>query len=243
MLLRLALFLIAFSCQGLLFWRGWRWNGWRAYPFFYLYLSYTAFWTVVLLLFPPTHPLYPKFYWGSEIVAAALRFFVAWEILRGVFRPSGIRRIAVTLILTVLVLLAVAFWLSGPSPGVSPIADFMRKMALTAGVWTVFVLGMAWFYGIRLGANIWGMAIGFLIFVSSEIANLAAFDLVGWFAPIWRFFHPFAYLFMLAVWTWSLWDYAPTPQIESDASVGSLLSNWQRQSVALNETIRRAIRR
>ncbi len=142
----------------------------------------------------------------------------------------------------VLVLLALAFWLSGPTPGVSPVIDFMRKMALTAGVWTVLVLGVARFYGIRIGQNTWGMAIGFLIFVSSEIANFAAFDLSSWFIPIWRFVHPFAYVFMLAVWTWLLWDYAPNPQNETDSSLGPLLlSEWQRQSAALDKTIRKVI--
>ena len=237
------LFLFSVSCQGLLFWRGWRWGGWHAYPFFYIYLSYTSFWTVAFLFFPHAHPLYPKVYWDSELVAAVLRFLVAWEVFRGVFRHGTvIRRIAGDVMVVVLVLLALAFWLSGPTPGVSPVIDFMRKMALTAGVWTVLVLGVARFYGIRIGQNTWGMAIGFLIFVSSEIADFAAFDLSSWFIPIWRFVHPFAYVFMLVVWTWKLWDYAPNPQDETDSSLGPLLlSEWQRQSAALDETIRKVI--
>lgn len=238
-----ALFLCGVGCQGLLFWRGWRWGGWRVYPLFYIYLSYTSFWTIAFLFFPHGHPLYPRVYWDSEIVAAVVRFLVAWEIFRSAFRQGkAIRRIAGTVILAALFLLAFAFWLSGPSPGVSPIADFMRKMAFAASVWTVLVLGMVWFYGIRIAGNTWGMAIGFLIFVSSEITNLAAFDLVPWFAPIWRFVHPFAYIFMLAVWVWSLWDYVPNPQSEVDSSFGSrFLSKWQTQSAALDRTVRKII--
>src|SRR5260370_15033767 len=178
------LFLIGVSWQGLLFWRGWRWGGWHAYPFFYAYLSYTSFWTVAFLFFPHAHPLYPKVYWDSELVAAVLRFLVAWVVFRGVFRHGTvISTIAGTLIVVVLVLLALAFWLSGPSPGISPVIDFMRKMALSAGVWTVLVLGVARFYGIRIAQNTWGMAIGFLIFVSTEIANFSAFDLSSWVIP------------------------------------------------------------
>ncbi len=236
------LFLISVCCQGLLFWRGWRWGGWQAYPFFYIYLSYTSFWTGAFLFFPHTHPLYPSVYWDSEIVAAALRLLVAWEVFRGVFRQGTVRRIAGTSLVMVLALLALTFWLSGPPPGVSFVIDFMRKMALSAGAWIILVLGVARFYGIRIGQNAWGMAIGFLIFVSSEIANFAAFDLSSWFIPIWRFLHPFAYVFMLAVWTWALWDYLPNPQKEIDSSLESLLlSEWQRQSAALHETIRRVI--
>ncbi len=238
--LSLVLFLVGSCFQGLLFWRGRRWSGWRSYPLFYFYLSYTTFWTVAFLFFPHTHPLYPRVYWDSELGATVLRFFVAWEIFRGVFGRGVIRRIAGTAIFVVMVLLALAFWLTGPSPSVSLVADFMRRMALTAGVWTILVFGIACFYGIRIGKNIWGMAVGFLIFVSSEITNLAAFDLASWFAPIWRFLHPFAYIFMLAVWTWALWDYAPNPYNEISTSLGArLLSTWKRQSTALEETIRK----
>src|SRR2546421_6947391 len=240
--LGVVLFLIAVGCQSLLFWRGWRWGGWQAYPLFYIYLSYTSFWTVAFLFFPHAHPLYPKVYWDSEVGAAVLRFLVAWEVFRSVFHHGTVRRTAGAVIVLVLVLLALALWLSGPSPGVLPVMDFMGKMALAAGVWTVFVLGAARFYGICIGQNTWGMAIGFLIFVSSEIANFALRDLSSWFIPIWRFFHPFAYVFMLAVWTWSLWDYVPNSQNETDSSLGPiLLSKWQRQSAALDETIRKVM--
>jgi hypothetical protein len=234
------LFLLGVFCQGFLFWRGWRWRGWSIYPFFYAYLSYTTFWTFVLISFPHAHPLYPRVYWDSELGATVLRLLVAWEILRGVFNRGVIRKIAGTAIVVLIVLLALAFWLSGPSPSVSPIADFMRRMALSEGLWTILVFGLAWFYGIQIGKNIWGMAVGFLIFVSSEITNLAAFDLASWFTPIWRFLHPFAYIFMLAVWTWALWDYAPNPHNEIDTSLGSrLLSTWKRRSTALEESIRK----
>jgi hypothetical protein len=236
------LFIIGISCQCILFWRAGRWGGWRAYPLFYVYLSYTSFWTVAFLFFPHAHPLYPRVYWDSEVVAAALRLFVAWEVFRSVFRQGTVRKIAGAALVAVLVLLALAFWLIGPSPGVLPIADFMRKMALSAGAWIVLVLGVARFYGIRIGQNTWGMAIGFLIFVSSEIANFAVHDLSPSLIPIWRFVHPFTCVFMLAVWTWSLWDYVPNPQNETDSSLEPLLlSEWQRQSAALNKTIRKVI--
>jgi hypothetical protein len=242
--LGVVLFLISVNCKGLLFWRAWRWGGWRAYPLFYVYLCYTSFWAVAFLFFAHAHPLYPRVYWDSEVVAAAFRFFVAWEVFRSVFRPGTVRRIAGTALVVVLVLLALAFWLSGPSPGASPVIDFMRKMALSAGTWIVLVLGVARFYGIGIGRNTWGMAIGFLIFVSSEVANFAAHDLSPSFIPIWRVVHPFAYVLMLTVWVWSLWDYAPNPQNQIDSSLGShLLSKWERQSAALDETIRKVMQR
>ena len=237
-----ALFLISVSFQALLFWRGWRWSGWHAYPFFFSYLSYTTFWTIAFLFFPHKHPLYPSVYWDSEIVAAVLRFLVAWEVFRSVFRQSTVRKIAASILIIVLALLALAYWLSGPSPGVSSVIDFMRKMALSAGLWIILVLGVARFYRIRIGQNAWGMAIGLFIFVSGEIVNFAARDLSPWFIPIWRFFHPFGYVFMLAIWTWAIWDYSPNPHSETDSSLGSLLlSEWQRQSEALNKTVRKVI--
>lgn len=236
------LFLMSVSCQALLFWRGWRWGGWHAYPFFYIYLSYTSFWTIAFLFFPHGHPLYPSVYWYSEIGAAVLRLLVAWEVFRSLFRQNTVKKIAGIALTIVLTLLALVYWLSGPSPGVSWAIDFMGKMALSAGLWTILVLGVAKFYRIRVGQNIWGMAIGFFIFVSSEIVNFAAHDLSPSFIPIWRFVHPFAYVFMLAVWTRAIWDYAPNPHSETDSSLGSLLlSEWQIQSEALNKTVRKVI--
>src|SRR5438045_8611040 len=90
------LFLISVCCQGLLFWRGWRWRGWQAYPFFYIYLSYTSFWTGPFLFFPHTHPLYPTVYWHSASVAAALRQLVPCVAFRGVFRQATVSRIGGT---------------------------------------------------------------------------------------------------------------------------------------------------
>ena len=235
------LFLISVSCQALLFWRGWRWSGWHAYPFFFSYLSYTSFWTIAFLFFPHKHPLYPSVYWNSEVVAAVLRFLVAWEVFRSTFRQGTVRRTAGTALTIVLVLLALAYWLSGPTPGVSSVIDFMRKIALSAGLWIILVLGVARFYRIRIGQNTWGMAIGLFVFVSSEIANFAAFDLVPWFIPIWQFVHPFGYVFMLAVWTWSLWDFSPNRHSEADSAIGPLLTEWERQSAALNKTIHKVI--
>lgn len=242
--LAFGLFFLGVASQGLLFWRASRWRGWRAYPFFYTYLSYTAFWTIVLSLFPHSHPLYPKVYWYSDLVAAVLRFLVVWEIFRTAFRPGTVvRKVARRIILAALLLLALVYWWSGPSPGFHPFVDFMRKMSLAAAVWTILVLGIAWFYGIRIGQNIWGMSFGFLVFVSSEIVTFSAVVLVSWFNTFWRFIHPLSYVFMLTVWVWSLWDYVPNLQSEFDSSISPhLFSGWQRQSRALNEAIRRVTR-
>ena len=242
--LSVGLFMLGVSSQGLLFWRASRWGGWRTYPFFYTYLAYTAFWTIVFLFFPHSHPLYPKLYWYSDLVAAVLRFLVAWEVFRAAFqRGTVVRKVAGRIVLAALLLLALVYWWSGPSPGFHPIADYMRKMALAASVWTFLVLAIVWFYGIRIGPNLWGMAIGFLVFVSSEIVTFSGFGLAPGLNSFWRYVHPFSYAFMLTVWVWSLWDYVPNLQTQFDSPISSrFFSRWQRQSQALNEAIRRVTR-
>lgn len=243
-LVGLVFFFAGVSSQALLFWRGCRWCAWRKYPLFFIYLSYTSFFTIFFLFFPHAHPMYARVYWYNELGAAVLRFLVAWEIYRQVFRGgSVVRSIAGSILVGALTLLALVFWAGGPGPGTSLVIDFMRKMALAVATWIVVVIGLAGFYAIPIGRNIWGMAIGFLIFAASQIANFAAFDLSPRFGPIWPLVHPFSYLCMLAVWVWSLWNYAPNPELRSsESSMGpEAISEWQERSAALNKIIRKVI--
>ena len=235
-----------YSLQGLLIWRACRSRAWRYYPFFCSYFMYTCFsGSVQLILALLRYPGYAPIYVLSEAVAAVLRFAVAWELYRHVFhRGSALRSIAGGVLICALILLAFAFWTSGASPGASVSVDFMRKMALSVAAWIVLVMGLARFYRIPVARNIGGMAIGFLAFSASEMADFAAFDLSPRFEAIWRYVHPFSYLCMLAVWVWSLWDYAPNRQLTStELSIGSqALTHWQDRSSALQDAVWKVIK-
>ncbi len=232
--------LLAHTLQGLLFWRSVKCVLWKRYPFFYAYLLYTAFSSVVQALpFVIRNPAYPKVFWLVQLGSSVLRFGVAAEIYRHVFpRDSGPRRTAGKALVAALTLLAVLFWASGASPGPSIILDFLRKVALSQAVWVLLILGLAQYYGIRIGRNIWGMAAGLLIFVGIDMLNRAASDL---FLLTLRLVSPLAYVSALIIWTFALWNYSPNPQIARvDRSVYiELLSAWKDRWEAIADTVRK----
>jgi hypothetical protein len=231
--------------QGLLFWRGFRCALGRHYPFFYTYLTYTAVRSIAVSLpLVIRHSSFSKVYWWSHTLAAILRFGIAAEIHRHVFpHDSPIRRRAEVAVLCVLALLALLFWIGGAGPG-HYILDVLRKIALSVAVWILVVLGLAHYYGIRIGRNVWGMAIGLLTFTGSELVNLAAMDLLPRLRNIWEGVHPIAFVSMLMVWTSALWRFYPNPQTPSldKSSAENFLNAWQGRWTQVPNVIRRVVK-
>ena len=232
--------------QSLLFSRAFLCHLWRPYPFFYSYLTYTALWTIAFSLPVVTrYPLYPRAYWLTYLVAAFLRFGIAAEIHRHVFpRQSPLRGRANVVVLLALTLLAFAFWIAGPGPGPSIFPDVMRKITVSVAVWILVTLGLARYYGSRIGRNVWGMAVGILAYTGSELVYLAAMDLVPSWWAVWRYVHPLAFVFTLMVWTSALWRYHPNPRVPSlDESLAQeLLEAWRSQWTQVPNLVRRAVK-
>ncbi len=232
--------------QGLVFWRAWRCRLWRCYPFFYVHLTCTALCSLILGL--PAfirHPLYAKAYWLSYLLASALRFGIAAEIYRHVFpKNSPLRSRAAFVVLSALTPLALAFWLAGAGPG-SAVLDAGRKIALAVAAWIFVVLGLSHYYRIRMGLNVWGMTVGLLTFTGSELVYLAAMDLFPRLWPVWRSVHPLAFVFMLLVWTYSLWRYSPNPPAPSlnKALAQEFLSAWQERWTQVPDVLRGVAKR
>jgi hypothetical protein len=239
------LFFFVVCVQTILFWRGHVLSLWRRYPLFFAYLSYTAVCNICqFFLNLVASPVYRKFYWASELVAAVVRFAVAWEVYRQIL-PQGtnVRRIAGAFLAIALTILAVLFYVSGTSFD-SLIPDFMRKMAVSVAAWILLVLGIAQYYGIRIGRNIWGMAIGLLIFVATEIVNFSAFALTHRMPSMWAYVRPFTYVLMLLIWVSALWNYTPNPPIlVPDEKTGSqALSAWRVRWTSVDSVLRKALK-
>jgi hypothetical protein len=236
-------FVVLLQC--FLFWRAFRCRLLARYAFFYGYLTYTVLWNLVIYL-PPVMRLsaYSKLYWWSHVLAAILRLGIAAEIYRHVFPPnSPLRRRAGIIVLCVLTLLALVFWVSGAGPG-HYLLDALRKIAFAVAAWILVVLGLAQYYGIRIGRNISGMAVGLLIFMGSELVHLSAMDLFPRLRVIWGYVHPITFVCMLAIWTSTLWRYAPNPPSPAPdrALAREFLSAWQDRWAQVSNVLRRMVK-
>lgn len=230
--------------HALLLWRCLKERHWSHYPLFTSYLAYTFLRTVALVpLRELGHPAYPSIYWSSNLGAVLLRFGVAWEVFHHIFtRASVIREIAGRVLVVLLVALAAAFYFLSNPPG-SLISDLERKVGLAVATWLVVVLLLAHYYGVSVGLNIWGMAVGMGLFISVSIANFATFDLIESFLPFWQFVSPFSFLAMMLIWSWTLWSYAPEPRPRAFSKLlpQAALARWKRSWNHFRPSIRRGI--
>jgi hypothetical protein len=239
-------FSLCTALQVVLFWRALRYRLWRHYPLFYIYLTYTVLWSFLFSLPVVIHSsVYAKAFWLTYFVAAILRFGIAVDIHRYVFpRRSPLRSRASVVVLLALILLAFAFLIVGPGPGLFVFPDVMRKITISAAAWILVILGLARYYGTRIGRNVWGMAIGISAFTGSELVYLAAMDLVPSLWSMWRYVHPLTFVFTLMMWTSGLWRYHPNPQVASlDESLAQeFLNAWRDRWTQVPNVVRRVVK-
>lgn len=214
----------------LLFWRGFHRRLFSRYPVLFTYLAYTSVRSIVVSL-PNViaSNSFAKIYWWSHIAAALIRFGIVAELQSQIFpSKSPIRSRSQITIAAALVMVAICFWVMGAGPG-HYMFDALRKIAFALAVWIVVVVGVARYHGIGIGRNIWGVAAGFLIFIGSELIHLSAIDLVPQLWAVWRYVHPVAWVLMLAIWTFALWNYHPNPELASVeiSRTGDLQSAWE----------------
>ncbi len=247
--LHYGLFAVGLLLEFVLLWRIQRERMWQCYPFFAIYVSYVACRTVILFLLLHLHEAsYVAAYWASELVAVALWFFITWEVFRHAFPPVlGIRRmVGVVLLIVCLLVFCLTIYVRGDKAArvSSILSDLERYAGLVQTVVLLLILSAARYYQVRLGRNIWGMAVGFGIFVSFSAANFSAFQLWLFFLPFWQLLRPLSFVVMLAIWTWALWRYAPNPPIPEPLRGRDLrLVLWQRDWARLMSTLRKAFQR
>jgi len=124
------------------------------------------------------------------------------------------------------------------------VLDASRKISLTVAVWILVILSLSNYYGIRIGRNVFGMAIGLLIFMGSELIRLAAIDLLPSWWGIWRPVHPIAYILMLMIWTSALWNDHPNAPVRSldDAVARGFLLAWRDRWMQVPSLLRRVVK-
>lgn len=216
-----------------LLWRIHKCGMWRHYPFFAAYLLFVLLRTLVLLAVMRLYPEgYAPLYWRSEIPSVFLRFLVAWEVFRHSFpRTSALYRVVLRAIITALFVLAIALFINTAKPGMALLGRSVypgveRSLGFAQAISLLMILLIARYYRVPLGRNVLGMAVGLGMYVSISVANFAAFELLDSFVPYWRLVRPTSFVAMLAIWTCTLWVYAPNPSLSRGEISVSHMKQW-----------------
>ena len=240
--------LLGLALEVLLVGRLLRQRMWRSYCFFFLYILWVCSRTVVLLaleLLAPTR--FAGVFWVTDAVGLPLKFLIVWEVFRHTFpKGSSLSRLAskgfVVAGTALVVFLIDAFW------GFKAYAIFNslflaldRSFGFAGAVMTLGLVLIARYYGVPLGQNVWGMAVGFGGWASVLTANNAIFDLDHSFIPFWRIVSPLSFISMIAIWIWAMWKYDPNPAIEPVSISASEMDEWNQEWGRTVSSVRRII--
>jgi hypothetical protein len=186
-------------------------------------------------------------WWYSESANVFLRFFVIWEVFRHIFLKSSVVRHIVMRgfmfgMLGMIVFLAAISW--GAKSYETSHSVFFASFR-TLGFFQAFsilaILLLARYYNLRLGRNLWGVAVGFGLFASFSIVNYALIDLLPSFFPYWQLLTPFSFISMLSVWTWAIWNYSPNQVVTDgtfdDSNIERWSENWSRALSMIRKVI------
>lgn len=220
--LDLAVPTIATCLEGLLVWRLSKHRLWLRYPYLSIVALYSFARDVAMApIYLRASSMYATFFWDTAFVYLLLQFSLNWEFLRGVFpRRSPMHHIAWNA--TVLVALCAAPGILFLSWGqvsslparyiyLSPV--FTQYMNLFQVVLLLAPLAVARYYGVALGRNMRGLAVGFGMYACVAVMNFATVQAFRSFAPYWTWVSPLTFIAMIVIWLRAFWTYAPPPEM------------------------------
>jgi len=198
----------------------------RKYSLFYVYLGIVFFQSLALLIvYLQSAKYYRPFYWYAEFVSVVLGCGVVWGIYRQALRRfPGAARMARNVFLFILLMFfskalvstanGTLGWPSGTVVALE--RDFRAVQAvLLIGLLVVIV-----YFRIPLGRNLWGMMLGYGLFIGTSVIILALRVVLGdSFQMAWRYLQPLSYLTVLLIWCITLWSYHAVPLPETEPRV------------------------
>jgi hypothetical protein len=228
---------------------------WRQYPLFAFYVAYVLGQALIGFTILQRAPnAYPTWFWRSGIAHVCLRFLVVWEVFRHAFpRGSPLRRMVsrqstVGAIALVSVLTGMLWAIETYGKSHSVYLAMERSFGFVQAVLVLSVLTLARYYHVRVGRNIWGIAVAFGMYSSLSTVASALADLVhpssSYWYSYWGLLGPFSFAAMLAMWTWAVWIYAPNPiaagsaPIDPTSDFGHWSESWGQASSAVRKAMR-----
>jgi Na+-transporting NADH:ubiquinone oxidoreductase subunit NqrE len=203
------------------------------FPIFYSYMfcvfaSSASLWH----LYRSDYRAYTRLFWLSEFTTLILGYGVVLEIMHHAFRDyPGAERFARNagfsafgVIFVWLGISAVLHKLPIEITALGRRVDgFERDLRIVQAVFLAIVAALVLHYGIELGKNVRGLALGLGIYVAVSIVSTAFMVVFGArFQPIFGELQSVTYVFCSGIWLLALWSYAevknssPNAQMESD---------------------------
>jgi hypothetical protein len=223
------------------------------YPLFYIYLSCVLATSSCLLLIYLAKPRsYGAVYWYVEFLGASVGCAVVWEIYRVALRRfPGAARMARNVLVFLLALalsnVIADAWRGAAWWPVGTVVELERDLRGVQGAALIGLIAVIAFYRIPLGANLWGMTLGYGLLVSSNMITLTLRAFFGArFQTAWLYLQPVSYLAVLSIWCMSLWSYKPAtlpardPRIEQDYQL--LARTTSRTLLQASNYLRKALR-
>jgi hypothetical protein len=222
----LAVWLATLALESLLLYRAARCRFLAKYVLFYSYVGFVLCLSSVRLVIYCVEPtFYRSFYWHTQSLSVLVGCMVVWEIYRRALgRFPGAARMARNLLLLVLLVVVakvlantpnvLAGWLTGTT------AELERNLRAVQAVMLMGLVAVIASYRIPLGRNLWGMLLGYGLFVGTSVINLTLRVLLGdSFQTAWQYLQPLLYLTVLCVWCVMLWSYQATPLPKTDPRI------------------------
>lgn len=220
----------------------------RRYRLVFVYVCYTLLvMDLVLFAFLSLRPtLYQGAYWKAETLSMSVRFLVVWEIFHDIFREAHAlsRTVSRSLVAVAVLPIMISGWAFWSLRLHQQLFNFYFLLERTCDFVQAFlvlsILLVARYYHIGFGKNVWGVAVGFGAYVSASTCMFAIFNLDRSFAPFMQVLSPLSFVSMLAVWTWALWDYSPSPAFAaSHPAKESAVFRWWEAWVGVLTLIKR----
>jgi len=244
-----SMFVLGVTLEVCILWRLVRTALWHEFPYFSFYVAYVFVVTLFLFAIETFQPRwYRALFWGDEIISIPLRFLVIWEVFRHIFpKGSALRRTVsrgfIAVALALLVFAVGSFWSYETYTEFHVIIPALdRSFGFAQAVMILSILFAAGYFGLPLGRNLRGLAVGFGVYASIVTANNAMIDLLKQsYLPYWTFLSAASFVLTLGIWSWAVWIQAPNPRI---AGVGAGVPDIARWTEGWNQTtasVRKAI--
>ena len=194
-------------------------------PYFCAYIAVVDLQGIGLWILGKQSPFYTPFYWSGNVVSWVLGIAVIWEIYAKLLKEYAVLRKVGRVLFWIVgaILVLVAMWTAHRAPGAD--AERVLRGALTlersvrivqCGLLLVLFVFSS-FFGLSWKDQLFGIALGFAVYVCTELAVVAIRAYTGHTQiPFYRYLNPAAWDVALIIWTFYVvkqWRPATVPKL------------------------------